>query len=396
MTEQSPLPPDRPGPSAAGRPAGVPAAQPATQPGPIRPSSTGDRDLDARIESLLDELGVTANRDQLRELLVSTVRLAQGHADRLDLKIANAALREMREGFEVFAPYREIRKITMFGSARTHPTDPLYAQARDLASNLAAMGWSTVTGAGPGIMAAGLEGAGPDHSFGINIRLPFEQQPNQFISSDPKLVSMKYFFTRKLLLVKESDGYAVLPGGFGTLDEAFELLTLLQTGKAEPAPVVLLEVPGGGYWRAWEHFVTNDVAARGLIGPEDTSLYLITDDLLEAVAEILGFYRNYHSLRWVGDRLVIRLQARPTESEVAILCEEFAGVCLGGGIEVLPGPLPTEVREGDHLELARISLRFDRLSHSHLRRLIDALNSLPSAPPPPDGLPVPPSQRAWQ
>ena len=179
----------------------------------IRPGSTGDRDLDARIESLLDELGVTANRDQLRELLVSAVRLAQGHADRLDLKIANAALREMREGFEVSRRTVRIRKITMFGSARTHPTDPLYAQARDLASRLAAMGWSTVTGAGPGIMAAGLEGAGPDHSFGINIRLPFEQQPNQFISSDSKLVSMKYFFTRKLLLVKESDGYGCCPAG---------------------------------------------------------------------------------------------------------------------------------------------------------------------------------------
>ncbi len=282
----------------------------------------------------------------------------------------------------------------MFGSARTHPTDPLYAQARDLASRLADLGWSTVTGAGPGIMAAGLEGAGPDHSFGINIRLPFEQQPNQFISSDPKLVSMKYFFTRKLLLVKESDGYAVLPGGYGTLDEAFELLTLLQTGKAQPAPVVLLEVPGGGYWRAWERFVTHDVEARGLIGPEDTSLYLITDDVTEAVAEILGFYRNYHSLRWVGDRLVIRLQATPTAGEVSALCEEFAGMCIRGGIEVLPGPLPAEVREGDHLDLPRIGLRFDRLSHAHLRRLIDALNALPSAPPPPAGLPVPPSQRA--
>ena len=389
MTQPSPLPPGPDRPGAGGRGAG-PLAQAAI----ARPGSTGDADLDTHIETLLDELGVTANRDQLRELFVSVARLAQGHADRLDLKIANAALREMREGFEVFAPYRDVRKITMFGSARTHPTDPLYAQARDLASRLAELGWSTVTGAGSGIMAAGLEGAGPDHSFGINIRLPFEQQPNQFISSDPKLVSMKYFFTRKLLLVKESHGYAVLPGGFGTLDEAFELLTLVQTGKAPPAPVVLLEVPGGGYWRAWERFVTDEVLARGLIGPEDTSLYLITDDVLEAVAEILCFYRNYNSLRWVGDRLVIRLQARPTRAEVAALSEEFAGMCLHGGIEVLPGPLPTEVREDDHLDLPRIALRFDKLSHAHLRRLIDALNSLPSAPPPPAGLPVPPCQRA--
>jgi predicted Rossmann-fold nucleotide-binding protein len=238
-------------------------------------------------------------------------------------------------------------------------------------------------------MAAGLEGAGPDHAFGINIRLPFEQEANQFISSDPKLVSMKYFFTRKLLLVKESDGYAVLPGGYGTLDEAFELLTLLQTGKAEPAPVVLLEVPDGSYWKAWEHFVTAEVEARGLISPGDASLYLITDDIAEAAAEILGFYRNYQSLRWVGDRLVVRLLAQPTAAEVAALSEEFSGLFLHGAIEVLPGPLPTEVREADQVHLARVALRFDRTSYSHLRQLIDALNALPSAPPPTPGLPVP-------
>ena len=355
-----------------------------------RGASTGDPELDARLDSLLDELAVTANRDQVRELIISVVRLAQGKADRLDLKIASAALREMREGFEVFAPYRNVRKITMFGSARTLPTDPLYAQARDLASLLSSMGWSTVTGAGPGIMAAGLEGAGPEHAFGINIRLPFEQEANQFISSDPKLVSMKYFFTRKLLLVKESDGYAVLPGGYGTLDEAFELLTLLQTGKAEPSPVVLLEVPGGSYWQAWEHFVTEEVEARGLISPGDASLYLITDDVAEAAAELLGFYRNYQSVRWIGDRMVVRLLAQPTPGEMAALSEEFGHIFLRGAIEILPGPLPSEVREDDHVDLPRIALRFNRTSYSHLRQLIDALNALPSAPPPPAGLPVPP------
>jgi len=359
-----------------------------------RDRSTGDPDLDQRLEQLLDQLSVNSNRDQVWELLVSVVRLAGGDPDRLDLKIANAALREMQEGFEVFAPYRELKKVTMFGSARTLPTEPLYAQARDLASCLSRRGWSTVTGAGPGIMAAGLEGAGPEHSFGINIRLPFEQEPNQFISSDPKLVSMKYFFTRKLLLVKESHGYAVLPGGFGTLDESFELLTLLQTGKAQPSPVVLLEVPGDGYWQAWERFLTTEVAPRDLIGPDDTTLYLITDDVAEAAGELVGFYRNYHSLRWVGDRLVVRLLSRPTTAEVAALSEEFAAICTRGGIELLPGPLPAEAREGDHLELPRIALSFDRLSYARLRQLIDALNALPSAPPPPADLPVPPSQRA--
>jgi uncharacterized protein (TIGR00730 family) len=357
---------------------------------------SGDAEVYSQIQGLLDRLGVSSNRDQLQEMLFTVVRLAQGHPDRLDLKIANAALREMREGFEVFAPYRGVRKVTMFGSARTLPTDPLYAQARDLASRLASLGWSTVTGAGPGIMAAGLEGAGPEHSFGINIRLPFEQVPNQFIRSDPKLVSMKYFFTRKLLLVKESDGYAVLPGGFGTLDEAFELLTLLQTGKAEPAPVVLLEVPGGSYWRAWERFVSEEVAGRGLIDSDDMGLYLITDDVSVAAAEILGFFRNYHSLRWVGERLVLRLRSAPTAEEAAALSTEFGEILLRGGIEVLPGPLPAEVRENDHVELPRVALSFDRHSYAKLRRLIDALNCLPSAPPMPAALPVPACQARRQ
>jgi uncharacterized protein (TIGR00730 family) len=338
-------------------------------------SSSG---VDTLIQALLDELGVTANRDQLNEMLHTIVRLAEGRAERLDLKIANAALREMQEGFEVFAPYREVRKVTMFGSARIEPEDPLYTQARDLASRLAALGWSTVTGAGPGIMAAGLEGAGPQHSFGINIRLPLEQEPNQFIASDPKLVSMKYFFTRKLLLVKESDGYAVLPGGFGTLDETFELLTLLQTGKAMPAPVVLLDVPGGGYWQTWSRFLEQEVATRGLINREDVSFYLVTDDVSAAADEIVGFYRNYHSLRWVGSRLVIRLRSRPTEAEVSALSEEFSEIFLRGGIELLDGPLSAE--QYDYPDLPRIAFTFNRRSYARLRRLINALNALPSAP----------------
>jgi uncharacterized protein (TIGR00730 family) len=282
----------------------------------------------------------------------------------------------------VFAPYCHIRKLTMFGSARTLPSDPLYAQARDLAAVLARHGWSTVTGAGPGIMAAGLEGAGPDHAFGINIRLPFEQGANQFIAMDPKLVSMKYFFTRKLLLIKESFGYAVLPGGFGTLDEAFELLTLIQTGKAEPAPVVLLEIPGGSYWKGWERFVAEEVVSRQLVSPGDTAFYRIVDRVEDAAAEILGFYRNYHSIRWVGDRLVIRLESRPTEAEAAQLSEEFADV-IRGPIQVLDAPLPAERRSEDFPDLARVALRFDRISYSRLRELIDAINTLPSAPPAP-------------
>lgn len=346
-----------------------------------RDRGTGDAALDERLEAVLDAVGASGNRDQLLELLVSVMRLASERSDRLDLKIANAALREMTDGFEIFAPYRAVRKITMFGSARIAASDPLYAQARDLAALLAAHHWSTVTGAGPGIMAAGLEGAGADHAFGINIRLPSEQGANEFIASDPKLVSMKYFFTRKLLLIKESYGYVVLPGGFGTLDEAFELLTLLQTGKAEPAPVVLLDSPGGTYWRGWEDFVTREVVARNLISADDPRLYRISDSVEGAAAEILGFYRNYHSLRWVGDTLVIRLERRPTDAEVAELSEAFADV-VSGQLSVLDRPLPAERRADQFPDLARVALRFDRVSYARLRDLIDAVNRLPSAPPP--------------
>jgi uncharacterized protein (TIGR00730 family) len=336
-----------------------------------------------RLSELLDSLDVQANRDQILEILDTVVRMAEAGTDRLDLKITNAALKEMAEAFAMFAPYKRERKITMFGSARTLPTDPLYAQARDLAALLARHDWSTLTGAGPGIMAAGLEGAGPNKAFGINIRLPFEQGANDFIRDNPKLVSMKYFFTRKLLLIKESFAYAVLPGGFGTLDEAFELLTLLQTGKAEPAPVVLLEVPGYRYWRAWERFVADEVASRGLISPGDEHFYMIADTVEDAAAEVLNFYRNYHSLRWVGDTLVLRLERRPTETEVSGLSEQFADI-MSRPMRVLDGPLPAERRSDDFPELPRVALRFDRFSYSRLRQLIDALNRLPSAPPPVD------------
>jgi len=371
--------PERPGGGAAK--SGVPGperpgggAAKSGVPGPERPGG-------GAFEDLVDRLGVTSNRDLIVEILETVERLAMGDADRLDLKIASAALKEMAEGFAIFAPYRHIRKITMFGSARTLPSDPLYAQARELARVLAEHGWSTLTGAGPGIMAAGLEGAGPDRAFGINIRLPFEQGANQFIRDDPKLVSMKYFFTRKLLLIKESFAYAVLPGGFGTLDEAFELLTLLQTGKAEPAPVVFLEVPGYSYWKAWERFLEQEVVSRGLVGEEDRFLYRIAETVEDAAAEVLGFYRNYHSLRWVGETLVLRLEARPTEEEVAGLSERFADA-MDGPIRILDGPLAAERRSGDFPELPRVALRFDRLSYARLRQLIDALNTLPSAPPP--------------
>src|SRR5687768_5608665 len=241
---------------------------------PGRPSLTPD--IAERIDAFVDELSVRRNRDLVEDMVADVVELARQNGDRLDLKIASAALAEMRTAFAVFGPYRQVPKVTIFGSARTRRDDPLYAQTRDLAAALAAQGWMVITGAGPGIMAAGQEGAGRDMSFGINIRLPFEQGANEFIADDPKLVEMKYFFTRKLMLLKESDGFAVMPGGFGTLDETFELLTLIQTGKAEPSPIVLLEVEGGTYWHQFEEFVRHEVGRRGLIDDDDCVLYRMT------------------------------------------------------------------------------------------------------------------------
>jgi uncharacterized protein (TIGR00730 family) len=230
-----------------------------------------------------------------------------------------------------------------------------------------------VTGAGPGIMEAGTEGAGRERSFGVNIRLPHEEGANPFIAQDPKLVEMRYFFTRKLMLMKESHAYAVLPGGFGTQDECYELLTLLQTGKAEPAPVVLVETQGGTYWEGWRRFVTEEAIRPGWVSPEDTALFRVANSVDEAAGEIAGFYRNYHSSRWVGDLLVIRLQVAPSRRELSDLNRRFADIVSSGSIRSA-APFPPERSSGDHLELARVAFRFDKFHYGRLRLLIDALN----------------------
>ena len=340
---------------------------------------TGDDAVDERLVEVLDEVGAERDRDQLFEILVSGVRLAAERADRLDLKITNAALKEMRAAYNVFAPYREVPKVTIFGSARTKPEDPLYAQTAQLARALADRGWMVVTGAGPGLMTAGMEGAGRENAIGVLIRLPFESGANEVIAGDEKLIEMKYFFTRKLMLMKESEAFVALPGGFGTLDETFELLTLVQTGKAVPVPIVLLDTPSGSYWQSWQRFVDEAVLGNGMIDAEDRQLYRVTDSVDEAVGEVEGFYRNYHSLRWVGSRLVLRLRAAPTDAEVDQLSDTFGDLLLGGRIE-RTDPLPPEVSGEDHLDLARLVLRFDPRGYGRLRMLIDALNALPSAP----------------
>jgi hypothetical protein len=346
--------------------------------------STGSERVDTLIAELLDEVAPAAQRDVLTELFVAAARLSADDADRLDLKIAASALAEMRRAFAAFVPYRDTPKATIFGSARTEREDPLYEQARLLAEQLAEEDWMVVTGAGPGIMAAGAEGAGKDKSLGVNIRLPFEQEPNEFIH-DERLVNMKYFFTRKLALVKESQAFVSLPGGFGTLDETFELLTLQQTGKSEPTPIVFLDVPDGTYWEGWRRFVIDEVAARGLISATDDDLFLISDDVALACEFITGFYRNYHSIRWVDDQLVVRLRAEPTDDEVKSLQEEFGTLCRDGSIE-RSAALPAEVDDDDAVDLARLVLTFDIRHFARLHAFIHRVNafaSAPSAPRPP-------------
>jgi uncharacterized protein (TIGR00730 family) len=330
------------------------------------------------VNDLLDHVGVKENRDILRDLVATALVLGDGTPSRLDLKIASAALREMAKAFTLFAPFRGTPKITMFGSARTQPSDPLYAQAKELASRMANEGWLVVTGAGPGIMAAGTDGAGADMSIGVDIRLPFESVSHPELAAEGRLVEMKYFFTRKLMLIKESAAFAVLPGGFGTLDECFELMTLLQTGKAEPAPIVLLDMPNEPYWEAWERFVGGEVIRRGLASPEDRSFYKITDDVGAAVDEILGFYRNYHSRRFVGPVMVMRLRHEPTAEELSQLGHDFADCCSARGIWRTE-PLGPERSDDDHLDLPRIALELDLRFQGRLRELIDAVNLLPTA-----------------
>jgi uncharacterized protein (TIGR00730 family) len=344
-------------------------------------SSTGSipKTVTDELRAAIEAAGVTENADLVARILATGVGLGIDGADRLDLKIASAALTEMRSAFQLFAPYEDVPKATIFGSARTRQEDELYRQASETAALLAERGWLVVTGAGPGIMQAAAEGAGPDNSLGVSIRLPFEEKPNAIVGANARNVAMKYFFTRKLMLVKESRGFVCVPGGFGTLDEMFELLTLQQTGKAEPTPIVLLDAPGGGFWSGLQRFVDEHLIPSGVISPGDFDRVLVTDSVTAAVDELTGFYRNYDSLRWVGKRLVLRLKGEPTDAEVAALNAEFGDMLTEGGIE-RRGPLAAEREDDDKLELPRLVLRLNQFRVGELFRLIRAVNALESAP----------------
>jgi uncharacterized protein (TIGR00730 family) len=273
----------------------------------------------------------------------------------------------------MFAPYRDVKKVTIFGSARTTRDDPLYEQTRLVAERLADAGWMVVTGAGPGIMQAGMEGAGRERSIGVSIRLPFESGANSIIAGDPKHVAMKYFFTRKLMLVKESAAFVCLPGGFGTLDETFELLTLTQTGKGMPVPIVFLDTPGDSYWEAVDEFVERHLVRRGLVSAVDRSLYRITDSTHQAVEEIERFYANYHSIRVIGDDLVMRLRTAPSDAQLADINARFGHMSTSGTI-ARSEARAVERRQDDHVSLPRIEFGFDHHGYAELHNLIDAVN----------------------
>ncbi len=311
--------------------------------------------------------------DLIETIRDSTDRLVQDHTSRGDLKILSRTLRELRHAFKVFGPYRHTHKVAVFGSARTPDNDPRYRQAHEFGRAMAEAGWLVVTGAGGGIMEAGHQGAGRDNSMGLNILLPFEQSANRFVAGDPKLVHMKYFFTRKLVFVKESNAICLLPGGFGTLDEGLEVLTLLQTGKRDMVPVVFLDAPGGTYWKSFLGFVQEHLLKGGMIESQDLSLFKLTDRVDEAVREILSFFRIYQSMRFVREKLVLRLNQAPDKATLERLEDEFSGILSKGRFEVC-GPLSEERDEPDLADLPRLVFYFNRRDLGRLRQLIDWLN----------------------
>jgi uncharacterized protein (TIGR00730 family) len=325
-----------------------------------------------RIDALLEQLGVPEATWRLYgEMLTTVLKMFEDGAGVGDVKIAGRALKEMRYGFKVFAAYREVPKVTVFGSARTPSQHPITPQAHAFGKRMTDAGWMVITGAGSGVMGAAQEGAGRERSFGLNIRLPTEQEANPWIAADPKLISFRYFFARKLFLVREAHAMAFFPGGFGTGDEVFEALTLTQTGKQPVLPLVLVDEPGGTYWKSFGEFIRGEMLDRGMISAEDPGLFRITDDVDEAVAEILDFYRVYHSQRYVGDSLVVRLRRALSAGTLTELTMRFADI-LDGPAEQTPGPLKAE--NGEFPDLPRLILPFNRASFARLRQLVDFLN----------------------
>lgn len=310
-----------------------------------------------------------------RDILLNALKCKRDDLDILDLKVINRAVAEFRHAARVFKPYRGVRKVSIFGSAREKKGSPYYEEAVQLGRSLVQKGFMVITGAAEGIMRAGVEGAGAENSFGVNILLPFEKGPNKVFQDDPKVVRFKYFFTRKVFFVMEADAFALFPGGFGTHDEGFEVLTLLQTGKAPPMPVVLMELPGQRYWESWDRFVRQELLARGFINPEDLSLYRIVHSPEEATEWITSYYSTYHSQRQVGDRLVLRLEKELPDQDVTTLNATFRDLVASGKITKTTA-LREEADEPELRAKPRLVFAYDRGHAGRLNELILAVNRM--------------------
>jgi len=342
---------------------------------PTTEKPPADPELSAKVRELIASRGGGFNEDLVEDMILNSLKLLKDVEHRGDVRVISTAVRELRYSFKLFAPYENRRKICIFGSARTSPERPEYRQAVELARRMALAGYMVITGAGGGIMQAGHEGAGAEMSFGANIRLPWEQHANPVMSRDKKLITFKYFFTRKLTFIRQSDAIVLFPGGFGTLDEGYEALTLMQTGKSQLMPLVLVDKPGGTYWKTWEGHIKEHLLKNELISPEDMNLFQVTDSTEQAAKWITRFYRNFHSSRFVRDHLVIRMRHAPSATAIEALNEDFADLVEHGAIEATP-PTPEEVEDNDFLELPRIKMVFNRRSYGRLRKLLDRLNSL--------------------
>lgn len=351
------------------------ARTPSSSPPPAREAPTDERLL--ALEKIVDKIAEgqkPARVNLLKQIFKTAFKLAEESPGTLNLKIATTVIKELRYSFKVFYPVRFTPKITVFGSARVPKEDPLYDLAKGFGKEASARGFGIITGGGPGVMAAANEGAARDGSFGLNIRLPFEQSANIFVDKAKRLIHYKYFFTRKLFLIKEACAFVLFPGGFGTFDETFELLTLLQTGKTPLIPAVFLEPPGFGFWEGVVRFLESEVTGRGFISPQDRHLYVIAHSPAEAMEHIQTFYRNYHSMRLVRDRLVLRLKRPLPPAVLKEAVRQFGFLSIDGKMEQ-GGPLPEEGNEPELKELARLVFPFERKDFSSLRLLIDFINA---------------------
>jgi len=330
--------------------------------------------VDKTIDLLMKQAKGIHQPEIIREMILAALKAGQEDGEKADLKLMNATLKEMRFTTKVFSPYRDVKKVTVFGSARTKPEETLYAMARDLGQKLVESKYMVITGGGPGIMQAVNEGAGPENSFGVNIRLPFEQRPNPIIDGNPRYVIYKYFFNRKVAFLKEAHAIAFFPGGFGTLDEAMETLTLVQTGKRYTLPLILIDEPGGTYWKRWLSFLKNELLSRGLISQTDFTLFKSVESVDQAITKINHFYSRYHSLRYVGDKLVIRLNSPISPENVKLLNNHYSDILTPEGAFILSKALAEEHDEPEISHLPRLIIDFNREDFGRLRRLIDRLN----------------------